>query len=50
MGHRLMPRPPTTPLSRATVAARKDRNVDRSSHGKFPDVAALVAHQAKKGR
>lgn len=29
------------------VARRKDANVRRSSHGKFPGVAALVAHQMK---
>lgn len=32
------------------VAKRKDRNVKRSSHGKFVTVAALVAHQAEHSR
>lgn len=32
------------------VAARKDRRVKRSSHGKFLTVKDLVAHQAKVSR
>lgn len=31
--------------AREITTQRKDRNVKRSSHGKFADVADLVAHQ-----
>lgn len=32
------------------VAKRKDRNVFKSSHGKFKNVAELVAHQLSSGK